>query len=49
MKYGISARQPKDILKKADEIIIDYKDIDYLFDLIELFPDKKYILLADNI
>ena len=44
MKYAISARQPKDMLNKADEIIIDYKDIDYLFDLIELFPDKKYIL-----
>lgn len=44
MKYCISGRQPKSVLKQADEIKIKYKDKGILIDYIEEFPDKVFIL-----
>ena len=44
MKYCVSARQPKDVLAKADEIRFDYKDRKGLYNLIEEFPKKRYII-----
>lgn len=46
MKYSISGRQPKDFLQKADEIFIEYRDIDVLFDYVELYPDKKIVMFV---
>ena len=44
MKYSISGRQPKELLQKADEIFIEYRDKDVLFDYVELYPDKKIVM-----
>ena len=44
MKYCVSGRQPRSVLKKADEIKLQYKDRDILFDYIKEMPDKLYIL-----
>ena len=47
MKYCVSARQPKDVLKKADEIKFDYKDRKGLYNFIEDedLKNKKYIMI----
>lgn len=44
LKYCMSGRQPLSILKKADEIRIDYKDKNRILDFIEAIPDKTVIL-----
>lgn len=44
MKYSVSARQPKATLKLADEIKVQYKDNDYIFNLVEWFPDKRIVI-----
>lgn len=44
MKYCLSARQPKHILKKADEIKIELRDFKAIPEYIEDFPDKTLIL-----
>lgn len=44
MKIALMARQEQEYLAKADEINVDYRDRDYIFDLYEKYPDKKYVL-----
>lgn len=44
MKYAVSGRQPKSILKQADEIKMAYHDKEKLIDYIEEFADKTFIL-----
>ena len=44
MKYCITGRQPYQILKKADEIKVQYQDKDRIMDFIEKIPDKTIIL-----
>lgn len=44
MKYCLSSRQPLSELKKADEIKVEFKDIDKIFDFITTLPDKTIIL-----
>lgn len=44
MKYCISGRQPKSILAKVDEIKMEYRDIDKIFDYMKEFPDKTFII-----
>lgn len=44
MKYCMLGRQPKSILKQADEIKMYYSDKDRIIDYIEDFPDKTIIL-----
>ena len=44
MKYCLSARQPKTILKKADEIKIELRDFKAIPEYIEDYPDKTLIL-----
>lgn len=44
MKYCISGRQKKSVLRQADEIKMQYKDKDRLIDYIEEFSDKTFIL-----
>ena len=45
MKIAIQCRQDDSTyVEKADEILVDYRDRDYIFDLIEKYPNKKYIL-----
>ena len=48
MKFAISARQDIEYLEKADEINVQYRDKDYIFDLIEKYPGKKYVLDASD-
>ena len=48
MKFAISARQDYEYLEKADEINVQYRDKDYIFDLIEKYPGKKYVLDASD-
>ena len=40
MKYAVSGRQPKSVLKQADEIKMAYHDKDKIIDYIEEFTDK---------
>ena len=44
MKYCLSARQPDNNLKKADEIKIELRDYRAIPEYIEKFPDKTLIL-----
>lgn len=44
MKYCVSARLGDAYMAKADEIFINYADIDYILDLIEKFSDKTVIV-----
>jgi hypothetical protein len=48
VKYCLSARQPKNILKKADEIKIELRDFKAIPDYIDNFPDKTLILEMEN-
>ena len=43
MKYSVSNRQPKDIIEKADEIIVKEKDYREIPDLFLKYPDKTII------
>ena len=44
MKYCVSSRQEKEYLEKADEIMVEYRDRDIIYDLIENYPEKTIIL-----
>lgn len=44
MKYCVNGRQPYSTLKKADEVKVQYKDINRIMDFIENIPDKTVIL-----
>ena len=49
MKYCLSALQPENILKKADEIKIRLKDYRAISDYVDKYPDKTLILDFTNI
>lgn len=49
MKYCLSALQPENILKKADEIKIRLKDYRAIPDYVDKYPDKTLILDFTNI
>ena len=44
MKYCVAGRQSYSVLKKADEVKVQYRDIDRILDFIEKIPDKTVIL-----
>lgn len=44
MKYCVNGRQPKSILKNANQIKMQYEDRDRLINYIEEFSDKDFIL-----
>lgn len=44
MKYCLSARQPEMLLKKADEIKFELRDIESLANYIQDYPDKDIII-----
>ena len=44
MRYCVSGRQPYSILKRADEIKVQYNDKDRIMDFVEKIPDKVIIL-----
>lgn len=44
MKYMVSCRQPKSAIRQADEVRVDYRDIDILPDFIEGYQDKEFII-----
>ena len=44
MKYCVSGRQPKSILRQADEIKMQYKDCERILDYIEEFSNKTFIV-----
>lgn len=44
MKYCLSGRQHKSILKKCDEIRMKFQDIERIIDYIQEMPDKTYII-----
>lgn len=48
MKYSVSNRQPKDIIEKADEIIVKEKDYREIPDLFLKYPNKTIILECTN-
>ena len=48
MKYAVSGRQPKSVLRQADEIKLIYNDKGKLIDYIEEFFDKTLILEIPN-
>ena len=48
MKYCLSARQPNNVLKKADEIKIELRDFKAIPDYIDNYPDKTLILEMEN-
>ena len=44
MKYCLSSRQTSSYLEKADEIRVEYRDRESILDLVEKYPNKRYIL-----
>ena len=44
MKYAVSGRQPKSLLKQVDEIKMMYQDREKLIDYVEELNDKTFIL-----
>ena len=46
MKYCVSSRQPISVLRKADEIKVEYRDRNKMFDFIEELPDKNQLILV---
>ena len=44
MRYCVSGRQPYSILKKADEVKVQYRDRDRIMDFVERIPNKTIIL-----
>ena len=44
MRYCVSGRQPYSVMKKADEIKVQYNDKDRILDFVEKLPDKVIIL-----
>ena len=45
MKYCLNSRQNKEYLDKADEIKVEYRDRDFIFELCEKYPGKTIILI----
>lgn len=39
MRYVLSARQNREYLKKADEVIVEYRDRKFIYDLVEINPN----------
>lgn len=48
MRYALSSRQSKELLNKCDEIIVQSRDYLSLFDLVEEYPTKTFILRIDK-
>lgn len=48
MKYSLSARQPREFQKKADELLVADNDYRYIPELFIEFPDKMIILDVPN-
>ena len=44
MKYALSSRQTAEYLQKADEIRVQYRDRDIIYDFVDEYPDKTIIL-----
>lgn len=44
MKYCLQGRQPLALLKRADEIKVQYKDREQILDFIQQIPDKTFLL-----
>ena len=46
MKYSLHARQPLAVLRKGDEIMVEYKDVDKIYDFIYEFENepKDYVV-----
>lgn len=44
MKYCLSSRQEKSYLEQADEIIVNYRDRNIIYDFVEDYPNKPIIL-----
>lgn len=44
MKYSLSNRLPRIYLRQADEIKVDGNDIAKMFEYIDEFPDKEFVL-----
>lgn len=44
MKYSVSIRQSAANKRVADEIMLDYKDIEGLYNIIDDFYDKEYVI-----
>ena len=44
MQFCVNGRQPYSILKKADEVYVQYNDKDRIIDFVEHIPDKTIIL-----
>ena len=48
MDFSISSRQPDEILVKAQEIRIDFRDFSTIYNLIEKYPEKKFAVLINH-
>ena len=48
MKFSISNRQPKELRAMADEIKMDYRDIDTLVDLMDENITKKLVIVVSQ-
>lgn len=44
MKYSVSIRQPNKVKELADEIMVDYKDLGAIYDLLVEVPGKEVVL-----
>lgn len=44
MNYCVSARQPALVLSKTNEIMVDYNDVNIMYDFIEKYPSKRFIV-----
>lgn len=44
MKYCVKSRQPISVLKKAEEIRVEYRDREQLFDFFEKLTNKTYLI-----
>ena len=49
MKYCLSSRQTPEYLKQCDEIRILSRDIDQIFDLLDLYPNKTLVYHLENL
>jgi hypothetical protein len=48
IKYCVNDRHPKSVLQQVDEIRLPYKDIDIMFDFVEQYPNKSFIIEIDD-
>jgi archaellum biogenesis ATPase FlaH len=44
MKFCVKSRQPLSLLRKADEIRVEYRDIEQLLDFFQQLTDKTYLI-----